>query len=343
MRKVRLGKTGLMVSEVGFGGIPIQRLTDDAAVAVVRRCIELGIDFLDTANAYGKSEECIGRAIQGRREGLVLASKSQARDGATFREHLDLSLRRLGVDHIDLYQFHNISTQAQFDTVVGPGGALDAAREAQAAGIIGHIGVTSHSRELAFMMADSGLFETLMFPFNFVSHEALDELIPICRRNDVGFIGMKPMAGGMLENATIAFKWLRQYPDLVPILGVETAEEMEQVVAVMEGPAELSAAERLEMQRLLDELGSEFCHRCDYCQPCPQDIRISTLLSLKSFLKRFPPERFLAMMGEEVAKAEDCEDCAACESRCPYHLPIRSLMRANMALYAERKAHYRST
>lgn len=341
MRKVRLGKTGLMVSEVGFGGIPIQRLSDGDAVAVVRRCLDLGVTFIDTAFGYGTSEERIGRAIRGRREGLILASKSPARDATTFRQHLEQSLRRLGVDHIELYQFHNVSTQEQLDQVVGPGGALEAAREAQAAGRIGHIGATSHSREVATMMAGSGLFETMMFPFNFVTPEPLERLIPICRQNDVGFIVMKPMAGGMLENATIAFKWLRQYPDLVPIPGIEAAAEMEEIVAVMEGPAELSDAEGAEMRRLLDELGTEFCRRCDYCQPCPANIRISTLMNMKSFLKRFPPERFFAMMGEVVAQAKECQDCGECEARCPYHLAIRSIMRENMALYAERRAQYR--
>lgn len=341
MRRVRLGKTELMVSEVGFGGIPIQRLTDEAAVEAVKRCLDLGITFIDTAHGYGTSEERIGRAIRGRREGLILASKSPARDGATFGQHLALSLERLGVDVIDLYQFHNVSTQEQFDEIVGPGGALEVAREAQAAGKIKHIGVTSHSLELAIMMAASGLFETMMFPLNFVTQEPLERLIPTCRQHDVGFIAMKPMAGGMLENATIAIKWLRQYPDLVPIPGIENAAEMEEIVAIMESAEGLTDSERAEMQRLADELGTEFCRRCDYCQPCPQEIPISTLMNLKSFLKRFPPERFFGMMGEVVAQAEDCEDCGACESRCPYRLPIRSIMRANMALYAEQRANYR--
>ena len=341
MRQVRLGKTGLMVSEVGFGGIPIQRLDDDAAVAVVRRCLDLGVTFLDTAHGYGPSEARIGQAIRGRREGLILASKSPARDGATFSQHLEQSLQRLGVDYIDLYQFHNVSSQEEFEQTIAPGGPLEVAREARAAGRIGHIGVTSHSRELAIAMVESGLFETVMFPFNFITQEPLERLIPACRQHDVGFIAMKPMGGGMLENATIAFKWLRQYPDLVPIAGVEAVGEMEEIVAIMEGPAAMTAAERAEMQRLTNELGTRFCRRCDYCQPCPQGIRISTLMTMKSFLKRFPPERFFAMMDEVIAKAEGCEDCGDCESRCPYELPIRAIMHENMAQYAEKRAEYR--
>lgn len=341
MRKVRLGKTGLMVSEVGFGGIPIQRLTDDAAVAVVQRCIELGVTFFDTARGYSTSEERIGKAIRGRREGLILASKSPARDGDTYRQHLEQSLQRLGVNHIELYQFHNVSSQEQLDQIVAPGGPLDVAREAQAAGQIGHIGVTSHSHETAITLVESGFFETLMFPFNFITQEPLASLIPACRRHDVGFITMKPLGGGMLENATIAFKWLRQYPDLVSIPGIEAVTEIEEIVAIMEGPAEITASERAEMRRLTDALGTRFCRRCDYCQPCPQGISISTMVNMRSFLKRFPADRFFAMMESIVTRAEGCADCGECESRCPYELPIRAMMRENAALYAERQAQYR--
>jgi len=340
MRTVRLGKTGLMVSCVGFGGIPIQRLSEDDSVAVVRRCLDLGVTFLDTANAYGPSEERIGKAIAGRREGLVLATKTQARDAATCREHLELSLKRLGVDYIDLYQFHNISTEEQFQQVIGPGGAMDVVREAQAAGRIGHIGVTSHAMDAALMMVASGMFETIMFPFNFITREPMEKLIPLCRANDVGFIVMKPMGGGMLEDANLAFKFLRDFPDLVSIPGIESAHEMEENIAIMEGTEPLTDAERVRIEELRAELGTRFCRRCDYCQPCPQGIPINTIVNMKSFLKRFPPDRFFAMMGDVVAKAEGCLECGECEGRCPYQLPIRTIIKENVALYHERRAGY---
>ncbi len=338
MRKVRLGRTGLMVSEIGFGGIPIQRLSDEQAQVVVSRCLELGITFLDTAHGYTTSEERIGRAIAGRREGLILATKSPAFDGKTCREHLELSFQRLGVTHIELFQFHNVSTSQQYEQLTAPDGALVVAREAQAAGRIGHIGVTSHSMDLALEMVPAGHFETLMFPFNFVTREPVEKLIPLCRQHDVGFIAMKPMAGGMLERATLSFKYLRQFPDIVPIPGIEATWEIEEILQIMAGPAATTEEENAEMERLSVELGSRFCRRCDYCQPCPQQIRISTVMNLRSFWKRFPPQRLYAMMDGLIATAETCADCGECESRCPYHLPIRETIRENVALYRERIA-----
>lgn len=344
MRRLELGATGLVVSEVGFGGIPIQRVSDDDAVRIIRHCLDLGVNFLDTAYGYGTSEERIGRAIAGRREGLVLASKSPARDAATFREHLNQSLQRLGVQHIDLYQFHNISTDDQLTQVLAQGGAMEAAREAKSAGIIGHIGITSHSLELALKAVSLGLFETLMFPFNFIADEAIERLLPLCKQMQVGFIVMKPMAGGMLENARIAFKYLRQFPDTVAIPGIERSEEIDEIVATMQGPSELAATEKAEMDRLRQELGKRFCHRCGYCQPCPQNIDITTIMNLKSFMKRFPPERlYLGRWGEAVEQAKQCADCGECEGRCPYQLPIRDVMRENVALFDQQKAAYEAT
>lgn len=341
MRRLELGRTGLVVSEVGFGGIPIQRVSDDDAVRIIRRCLDLGVNFLDTAHGYGTSEERIGRAIAGRRDGLVLASKGPARDGATFREQMELSFQRLGVEHIDLYQFHNISTDEQLAQVLAPGGAMEVAQEARAAGRIGHVGFSSHSLELALKAVPTGLFETLMFPFNFITDEPAEKLIPLCRQHQVGFIVMKPMAGGILENARVAFKYLRQFPDTAAIPGIERAEEIEEIVAIMQGPAELTADERAEMDRLRQELGKRFCHRCGYCQPCPQNIDITTIMNLKSFIKRLPPERLYAgRWGEVVTQAKQCADCGECEGRCPYQLPIREIMRENVALFEQRKADY---
>lgn len=334
MHKIRLGRTGLMISAVGFGGIPIQRLTDDQAVAVVQHCLDLGITFLDTANAYSTSEARIGRAIAGRREGLVIATKSTARDGEGVRQHLALSLERLRVEAIDLYQFHNLSDFEQYEKTLAPGGPLEVVREAQAAGMVKHIGLTSHSMEVALAAVRSGLFETLMFPFNFVANEAAEELIPLAIQHDVGFIAMKPMGGGVLENATIAFKYLRRFPGIVPIVGIERAEEMDEIVAIMEGPAEMTAAEEEEMARLRAELGTRFCRRCGYCQPCPEDIPIQTLMILDSLVKRMPLEQLMGgWAAQAVERAENCTKCGECEEKCPYGLPIREMMDEGLALW----------
>ena len=341
MRKIRLGKTGLMISEVGFGSIPIQRLDEDEAVQVVRRCLKLGVTFLDSATSYTTSEERIGKAIAGRREGLVLATKTNARDAKTCREHLELSFQRLGVEHIDLFQFHNVSTEKHYEQVVAPGGMLEVVREAQAAGRVGHIGVTSHRLEMALTLAASGYFETLMFPFCFATPEPAKELIPLCRKHDVAFIAMKPMGGGLLESASLAFKYLRQFPDILPLVGVQSAAEIEEIVAVMEGPNGFSADEQVEMRRVTQELGTRFCRGCDYCQPCPQGISISMTMRLRSHAKRFHVNRFYGKdMQAMVERAETCADCSDCESRCPYELAIRETLRENIAWYHEQMALY---
>ncbi|MBN1401936.1 MAG: aldo/keto reductase [Anaerolineae bacterium] len=336
MQQMRLGKTGLTISALGFGGIPIQRLTEAEAIRVVQHCLDLGITFIDTAHGYTTSEERIGKAISGRREGLILATKSHALSGDAFRGEMEASFERLQVDYIDIYQFHNISTEEQFAQITAPGGPLDVAREAVAAGRIGHIGATSHSLDMALKLAASGLFETLMFPFNFITSEPADELVPLCRRNDVGFIAMKPIGGGMLEDVKLAFQWLRQFPTVLPLVGIQSHAEIDEIVAVMEGPAEISPAEWAEIQRLQAELGKRFCRSCDYCQPCPQEIRISSVLRLRSFARRMPPERLHGAWGRDlIATAETCIDCGECEARCPYELPIREMTREMIAWYHE--------
>jgi predicted aldo/keto reductase-like oxidoreductase len=322
VEKFRLGKTGLMVTKLGFGGIPIQRLTEDGAVEVVRRCIDLGINFLDTANGYTTSEERIGKAVKGKRDKVFIATKTGARDPQGAREHLELSLKRLQTDYIDIYQFHGVSTPEHMKAVL-EGGIYEVAEEAKKAGKIRHISVTSHSMDIAKELVKTDRFETLMFPFNFITSEPAEELLPLCRRHDVGLIAMKPMAGGMLDNATIAFKYLLQFPDVLPLVGIEKVEEIEEVAALVEGPHEMTEAEAIEMQKMIDELGTRFCRRCDYCQPCTQGIPISMVMTSRSFFKRMPPERFFGgMMDGALGKAAECVECGECESRCPYNLPI---------------------
>lgn len=343
-----LGRTGLMVTEVAFGGIPIQRLEDQEAADVVRHCLEVGVNFVDTAHAYGTSERRIGMAIadrplvNGRREGVILATKSGSRDGATVQAELEQSFQALAVDYIDLYQFHNVSKADEYEKVLAPGGPLERVQQARDAGRIGHIGVTSHNLEMALKMVPSGHFETLMFPFNYVTDEPAQELIPLCAKHGVGFIAMKPMGGGMLADAALSFKWLRQRPDVVPVVGIEKAEEIDEIVALYAANKALNAGELEAIRRMREELGTRFCRRCGYCQPCPQEIDITTVMNLRSFGKRFPPERMFGEWGAKIVEqAENCEECGACESRCPYELPIRQVIKENIAWFRAEEARFR--
>jgi len=342
MEKIRLGRTEMMISKLGFGGIPIQRLSEDGAVAIIKRCLELGISFLDTANAYTTSEERIGKAIKGRkREEIIIATKSGSRSREDLEKHLKLSLEHLGTDYIDLYQFHNVTDSNSLDRILAPDGPMAAVEEAKQAGVIRHIGVTSHSLDMAKELVKSDRFETIMFPFNFVANEPADELLPLCREHDVGFIAMKPLEGGMLDNITIAFKYLFQFPDIVSIPGIEKIPEIEEIAQVLMGPREMTEAEQREMQRLRDELGTRFCRRCDYCQPCTEEIAISTVMRFNSFFKRMPPESvFSGWLADGMERAANCTECGDCEERCPYHLPIREMIAEQVQWFQEAKKEY---
>jgi predicted aldo/keto reductase-like oxidoreductase len=334
MKSMRLGKTGLRVSRMGFGGIPIQRLTEGEAIQVVRRCMDLGITFLDTANGYTTSEERIGKAIAGRREEVVLATKTAARDKATAGEHLELSLKRLNTDHVDLWQFHNVSSFEAYQKVLGPGGAMEAAQEALRAGKIGHIGISSHSMDVALEAVPSGYFETIQFPFNFVTHEPALNLVPLAREHDVGVIAMKPFAGGMLDDANLAIKYLLQFDGVIPDPGIETAAEIEEIVGIVEGVWAFTAEEWQALERIRAEIGTRFCRRCEYCQPCPEGVRIPVVLNVRSAWKRFSPEKFF---GGPTAKAVDtgrlCVECGECEEKCPYHLPIQAMLAESIEFF----------
>jgi predicted aldo/keto reductase-like oxidoreductase len=341
MEKIRLGRTGMMVSGLGFGGIPIQRVSEEDAIAVVHKCLELGINFLDTANGYTTSEERIGKAIKGKRDGIFLATKSLARTREDIEKHLKLSLERLSVDYIDLYQIHNVSDAKTLQSVLDPDGPRGIIEDARRAGLVKHIGITSHQIDIAKDAVKTGLFETLMFPLNFMSYEGKEDLLSLCKEHDVGFIAMKPLAGGMIDNAAIAIKYLLQFPDIVLIPGIERVPEIEEITRVYQGPAEMTAWEKQEMERIRQELGSKFCRRCDYCQPCQAEIPISDVMSFPNLARRLPPVRlYTGKFAEAFVKADDCTDCGECEERCPYNLPIRDMMKEHVQMHRAGKLEY---
>jgi uncharacterized protein len=341
VEKIKLGKTGKMVTRLGFGGIPIQRLNEADAVKVVQKCLDLGIDYFDTANGYSTSEERIGKAVKGRRHNVFIATKTFPGTPEIIEKNLELSLKRLDTDYIDLYQFHGINDKATLDKILDPeNGLYKVFEKAKKAGKIRHIGITSHQMDAAKLEIKSGRFETIMFPFNFITNEPAKELLPLCRQQEMGFIVMKPLAGGMLDNATIAFKYLLQFPDVVAIPGIEKVHEIVEIAAIYEGPQKITAAERKEMKRMTEELGTRFCRRCDYCQPCAQGIPISLIMTFPTFVKRLPPDWYLKspFIPSGMEKAASCTECGECESRCPFNLPIREMLKENYNLFEQVKA-----
>ena len=341
METVRLGRTEMRVSKLGIGSVPLQRVSDDEAVAIIRRCLDLGVTFIDTADNYTTSEERIGKAISGRHEGLVLSTKCDYGTRQEVEGNLKQSLKRLGVTSIDLYQFHGINDFNTYAKVLDPGGPIAVVQEAKRAGLVKHIGISSHSIDIAKEAVQSGLFETIMFPFNFVVCEAADELLPLTRKHDVGFIAMKPLAGGMLQNVTIAFKYLLQFPDVVSIPGIQRIREIEEIVQVSQGPWQMTEAEQSEMQRLREELGTRLCRRCNYCLPCPEEIPILLVMDITSMLKNMPPQHvFSGPIASGMEKAADCTKCGECEQRCTYGLPVMELIEEHVSLYQAEKRKY---
>jgi predicted aldo/keto reductase-like oxidoreductase len=323
MRNVTLGKTGLRVSAVGFGGIPIQRLSEDEAVDVIRRSLDLGVTFIDTAAGYGDSQAKIGKAIEGRREGLVLATKSGRKDKQGILDDIERARRELGADVIDLFQFHGVSKPGDWDKISAPEGALAGVLEARDKGHLTHIGFSSHSLEVALKLVEEPVFETLQFPFNLVTSEPAQELIPKCRELGLGFIVMKPLCGGQYDNARLAFKFLNAYPDLAPIPGIETAGQIEEIVNLVASGETLTGDERTEAEEIANSLGKRFCRRCGYCEPCPEGVPIQLSMIFDSFCKRMPEDKVAAGPARKILEqAPGCVECGECEEKCPYDLPI---------------------
>lgn len=335
MEYIQLGKTGLTVSRVGFGGIPIQRISAEEAGTLMQSVRDAGINYIDTAKAYTVSEAYIGQAIAGMRDQFVLATKSMARTKEAMAADIATSLERLQTDYIDLYQVHNPNVQ-QLKAVCEPGGALEALQEAKAAGKIGHIGLTAHATEVFRMGLSLDWVETIMFPYNIVETQG-EELMQECTRKGVGFIAMKPLAGGAIEDAELAMRFICSNPDVTVVIpGMYNPAEVAQNVQAAANTAPLTAEEGHAAQAIRDQLGSNFCRRCNYCAPCTVGIAIPSVFLFEGYLSRYGLENWARERYATVqVKASACIGCGVCETRCPYHLPIREMLKKSALAFGE--------
>jgi predicted aldo/keto reductase-like oxidoreductase len=329
MKQVTLGSTGLRVNPFGFGGIPIQRIAEDEAIKVVRRCFELGVTYYDTARGYTVSEERIGKALEDVRDDVVLATKSGSRTGKELEAELETSLENLRTDRIDVYQLHGVSSHEAWEKIKGPEGALEALYRAKDRGKIEHLGITSHDPGVCADIIEEGIFETMMIPFNYLALIPQERLLPLCRRMNVGTVIMKPFGGGAFTNVNTALRFVLGSENVdVAIPGMMTVDEVEENFRVANGPLGITAEDNALIERDKAELGIQFCRACNYCQPCQQGIPITGVLRAESqFLKRMgwgpgTEERFTGY----VEKTRTCIECGDCEDRCPYQLPIRALI-----------------
>lgn len=322
-----LGKTGLEISRLGFGGIPIQKIDAEGTKALIRELIRKGVNFIDTARGYTVSEEYLGFALEGVRDNFVLATKSMARTKEAMEKDIDISLKNLRTDYIDLYQVHNPGAK-DVEQVMAPGGALEALYEAKKAGKIGHIGITLHSVDLFKQALDLPWVETIMFPYNIVETQG-EELIAQCADKNIGFICMKPLAGGAIEDAVTAMRFVVSNPAVTTVIpGMADAAEIAQNVSATADTSPLNDEEQEKIAKIKELLGTNFCRRCNYCAPCTVGINISGVFLFEGYYSRYNLKEWASDRYSNLSKtASDCIGCGVCEARCPYNLPIRQMLK----------------
>lgn len=337
MDQIRLGRTELYVSKTAFGALPIQRISHADAVKLVRRAYESGINYFDTANAYTDSEEKLGAALHAVRHEVIISTKSGGGDKKTVQTHIEESLRRLQTDYIDLFQFHN---PAQLPDPEDPDGPFAAVLEAKQKGYIRHIGITNHRLKVARAAIDSGNFETMQFPFCYLAAPQDLEIVEKCKAADMGFIAMKGLSGGLLNNAEACYAFMQEYPNVVPIWGIQREEELDQWLELTARDPHVTP----EIQAVIDkdrkELAGNFCRSCGYCLPCTAGIDIPQAARMSALLRRSPYQPYMSdEWYAKMHKIEECVHCDACKSRCPYGLDTPALLQAMLkdydAFYAE--------
>lgn len=331
MEMVTLGKTGITVNKNGFGALPIQRISIDDAVALARRAYEAGMTFFDTARFYTDSEEKLGEAFDGMREKVCIATKTAAQNAEDFWKDLEVSLHNLRTDYIDIYQFHNPS----FCPKPGDGtGLYEAMLEAKAQGKIRHIGITNHRLVVANEAIDSGLYETLQFPFCYLATEKDLELVKKCKEADMGFIAMKALSGGLINNSAAAYAFEAQYDNVLPIWGVQRKSELEEFISYIDNPPVMNDEIKALIGHDRKELSGEFCRGCGYCMPCPAGIEINNCARMSLMLRRAQSDAQLTPeMQAKMKKIENCLHCNKCKSKCPYGLDTPTLLQKNYEDY----------
>lgn len=333
MKKIRLGRTELMVGASSFGALPIQRLSKPEAMKLLREAYELGMNYFDTAHGYTDSEEKIGMALSDVRKDIIISTKSPAKDKKTLLEDIETSLERMKTDYIDLLQLHNPDTLPDPED---PDGLYGGLLEAKHQGMIRHIGITNHSLERAVAAVKSGKYETIQYPFSSLASEEEIALTQLAKQEDVGFIAMKGLSGGLITNAATTFSFIKQYDNVVPIWGIQRESELLEFIEMEKNPPVYDDAMKALIEKDRRELAGNFCRGCGYCKPCPAGIDIPTMARMSLLLRRSPYQRYMTEeFKEQMMVIDQCLHCNACMSRCPYHLNTPELLQENLKDYLQ--------
>ena len=331
MKTVTLGSTGITTPQNAFGALPVQRDDMETSIKILRRAFDGGMTFFDTARAYSDSEEKIGNAFSDVREKIFIATKTAAKTPEDFWNDLETSLSLHKTDYVDIYQFH----QASQCYKPGDGtGMYEAMLEAKAQGKIRHIGITAHKIKVAEEAVESGLYETLQFPLSYLSGEQELALVKRCKEQNMGYIAMKALAGGLINNSSAAFAWMTQFDNVLPIWGIQRMTELEEFLAFFENPAEMKGEllETIEKDRA--ELAGDFCRGCGYCLPCPAGIKIYDCARMSLMIRRAPTKNWISEEWQaEMAKIENCIHCGKCHTKCPYGLNAAEILVKNLEDY----------
>ena len=333
MSKVTLGKTGITVERNSFGALPIQRISTEEAVKLLRKAYDNGVTYYDTARWYTDSEEKLGEAFDGMRDKVYIATKTGATNVEGFWSDLHTSLRNLRADYIDVYQFHNPG----FCPKPNDGAGLyEAMLEAKEKGMIRHIGITNHRLSVAHEAVESGLYETLQFPFSYLATDKDIELVEKCKKADVGFVAMKGLSGGLITNSAAAYAFIAQYDNVLPIWGVQRESELDEFLSYIENPPVMSEELAAVIKHDREELLGDFCRGCGYCMPCPVGIEINNCARMSLLIRRSPSAAQLSPAVQEKMKLiEKCLHCGSCKSKCPYGLDTPTLLEKNYKDYCE--------
>ena len=331
MATVKLGKTGIVTDKNGFGALPIQRVSDDEAVRILQKAYDGGVTFFDTARFYTDSEHKLGLAFKGMRDKVIIATKTAAKNADEFWKDIRTSLDNLQTDYIDIYQFHNPS----FCPKPGDGtGLYEAMLEAKQNGMIKHIGITNHRLKVAHEAIDSGLYETLQFPFCYLASDEDIELVTKCKQADMGFIAMKALSGGLITDSRAAYAFEAEFDNVLPIWGVQRESELDEFLSYVTNPPAMTDDIRALIDNDRKQLQGDFCRGCGYCMPCPAGIEINNCARMSLLLRRTPSELQLTPeVQAKMMKIEDCMHCGHCSSMCPYHLDTPALLAKNLEDY----------